>query len=335
MVSPPLRPRRAVYRRAASIFETFDNVSMWLQGKCDPEYRAEWEARFGIGDDDLRRFADYKAIRKRYYPVPTGSPHDDPRSSPDGLFAPIKAPDRLAAAFYASDKLEEAFTRLPSFMSAEDIAALDDIYRTYAPRFEALFEQEEAYRGVAEAVSARLDAGKFDHFAERVARFYGVPSVPDFTIVYVHWPKGENVAANPRGQYLIMKYALPDQREGAVRDIEIPLHELVHVISARQPEAQKHTFTEAFLSTCASSGDVPGPKVIEEPLAVVFQKLFLRELDPGRFDLDRPWYGGDPWIDPMAKRILAPVEATFAAGGPADPDLFRRLGTGCPHPRAR
>jgi hypothetical protein len=88
----------------------------------------------------------------------------------------------------------------------------------------------------------------------------------------------------------------------------------------------------AILGSRALQREPPAPKVIEEPLAVVFQKLFLRELDPARFDLERPWYGGDRWIDPMANRIFEPVGAAFAAGGPADADLFRRLGTGCPQP---
>jgi hypothetical protein len=315
-----------VYREAASVFEILDNVSDWLPGKCDTEYREAWKKRFEISAADEGTFTAYQALRKHYYPrQPPPADGDVP-----GLFAPRKLPDRVAEAFYASATLDEAFTRLAAFMPPDDVAALRRFYAHHRPHYEVLLQESRGYPDLARNLQQKLDAAGVAAHYQRVARFYGVTGAAQFTALYVWWPPVEAVTANLRGSFLLLKYHPEKHREGALRDVDVPVHEMMHFISSQAPEAQKQALSRLFLAGCDVGARLPGPRILEEPLAVVHQKMFLAQVDPERLDFSGSWYG-DPWTSTLAKLLYAPVSRVHARGGRLDEVLVKQASKACAH----
>lgn len=185
------------------------------------------------------------------------------------------------------------------------------------------------YSEIAAALQRRLDTASARAFYRRVADFYSLEETPRFTVLYVWWPPVEHVSANNRGEFLILKYNPTKHRSAALQDIDVPVHEFTHQASAYQTAAQKQALTRAFLGGCDMRGSMPTPKILEEPLAEVQQKLFLRFVAPERLDFSTKWYGGDAWIDPFAKAIYASVSETYDSGGTISVTLMERIAADC------
>lgn len=314
------------YREAANIFEVLDNVSNWWEDKCEPEYRAYWEQHFQVSSSDERAFLAYREVRRRYYPQPQGS--SDPRESRHGLFAERKEPDRFAEAFYASDSLTDAFARLRTFASHEDVIAVEAFFAAFQSRLQGLLAESRSYVALSAALESKLNDPKATAFAQSIARAYAVATPPRLTVLYVWWPPVEQVTANSRGTFLLMKYHPVKHAEGAAQDVDVPIHEFVHVVSAQRPDARKRVLTDLFLRGCDVSGKLKPVNVLEEPLAVAQQKLFLRETDPARLDFSVPWYG-DPWVSTYAKLLVNLLGQHFSSGATVDEALMRRSARLC------
>ena len=317
------------YREAANVFEIMDNVSMWLSGKCDEEYRAYWKQRFGVTAADEQRFASYKQLRKRSYPRPPDDAADGGDARPVSLFAPRKPVERLADAFYDSTTVEEALGKLADVATPEDIAELRAFYAVYRPQYESLLTESQLYLPIATVIQKKLEEARAGAYAAGLATFYGVTDLPRFTALYIWWPPVDNVTANNRDRFLLLKYNPSKHGRSAMSDIDIPIHEFAHYVSAHQPEEQKRALTRTFLAGCDPTADVKPVKILEEPLAVVHQKLFLSVADPQRSDASVPWYGGDRWIDPFAKAIYPAVKDARAHGRTIDDALMTSAAKSC------
>jgi hypothetical protein len=324
----PAAELTVVYREAANIFEILDNVSSWWTGKCDPEYREDWQRRFGITAEDEKRFAVYKEIRKRYYAYPPDVRETDPSKTANGVFAPRKAPDRLAEAFYGATTVDAALAKVREFMGPEDVDALKRFYEAYRVPCEALLAESTVYSEIAVTVQQKLDSARTAAFCRRVAEFYGISEAPRFTVLYVWWPPVEHIAANNRGQFLILKYNSTRHRNDALNDIELPVHEFTHYVMAHQSDAQKQALTGAFLDGCDMRDSMPTPKMLEEPLAEAQQKLFLRVAAPERLDFSIHWYS-DPWVDVFSKAIFDPLGHAYDSGGTMSVALMERIAAAC------
>ncbi len=309
------------YSLAADVFEVLDNTSAWYRKKCDPEYRAAWESDLGLTPEDERWFERYAEIRKRHYPMP---PEEE---GPPILFAPEKH-DVLADAFYAAESVSDALAALRPHLPPEDVDTLQRFYAAMLPRAQRWFDESAAFVEIGESLSARLDQPDTRAFVERMARFYGVTPAASFTVLLVWWPPVGHVTASSRGSTLLMKYNPVRHRDRAGRDVDVPIHELAHFTSSRQSAEQKRDLSAAFLSSCASHPE-PSPALLEEPLAVAQQKVFLSFAEPSRLDLEAPWYGDAPWIGHYAKRIYPNVRARYEEGRPMDQAWMRSLGARC------
>ena len=327
--SQPASSLTVTYRKAANLFEVLDNVSNWWRGKCDPEYREQWQHRFGVTAEDEQRFAAYKAIRKRYYPRPRDTGETEPSTTEHGLFAPRREPDRFAEAFYGAATVDAALSTLGEFMAPDDVETLRQFYAAYRGPCETLLAESEVYSEIAAALQQKLDTARARAFYRRVADFYGLEETPRFTVLYVWWPPVEHITANNRGEFLILKYNPTKHRSAALQDIDVPVHEFTHHASAYQPAAQKQALTKAFLDGCDMRGSMPTPKILEEPLAEVQQKLFLRIAAPERLDFSTDWYGGDAWVNPFAKAIYDPVREAYDSGGTISVALMERIAADC------
>lgn len=323
---------RVRFRNAASQFEILDNVSRWWKGKNDPEYQEAWRKRFGIGPDDEARFAAYKTIRKRYYEDRT-DPGEDPATAPFGLFAPRKIPDRVANAFYAAEGLEEAFATLAKFVDASDLATLRDFFGAYAAPLDALRSESEGLEGIAAALDARLARPESQAAIRRLALGHGASDVAPMIALFVWWPPVEHVTANQRDHFLIMKYNPEGHRQLARADADVVVHELIHYLSSRRPDEHKRAGTRVLMEGCGVPDGVPFPHVIEEPLAVAHQRLFSLWSGGVAPRFDTPWYGGDPWVDPLSKALYEPLRQAYDRRAGLDLAFMTQAAELCRHVR--
>jgi hypothetical protein len=327
----PARPEPAVsiavtYREAANVFEILDNLSGWWSGKCDPEYRAYWKERYGITADDEQRFATYKQIRKRHYPYPTP---DEGHDGEVDLFGPTKAVDRFAQAFYAAATLDAAFAELAHVVAADELATLKAFYASYRSSYEPLLAESAVYSDIAAAIGPKLTDARTTTYLDQLARAYGVADLPPFTALYVWWPPVAAIRANNRDRFLLLKYNPTRHRSNAITDFDLPVHEFAHYVSGHQSNERKRALSKAFVKGCDVTADVAPVKILEEPLAVVHQKLFLELADPQHLDFSAPWYGGDAWVSPFAKAIYPQVKEAHRAGRPIDDALMRTMAQSC------
>jgi hypothetical protein len=311
----------ATYRAPANAFEIMDNVSRWSSGKVDPQYRAWWTERWGMAPEDEARFAAYKDLRKRYYEMKEELPRQP-------LFGPVKPVDRIAAAFYGAATFDAAFERLGAFMAPEDVALIRDFHAAYAPRYAELLDESTAFRDIARELEERLAVTHADAFAEKIARFYRAETPPTMEILFVWWPPIDETVANVRDRTLLLKYNPKKHRATAGTDVDLPVHELVHWVSGHQPDARKAELAAAFLARCDVRDKIPEAQILEEPMAVVQQKMFLRQAAPDRFDFEGSWYG-DPWVGVFAKLLYDPVERAVSQGRSIDPALMTSAGKAC------
>jgi hypothetical protein len=326
---PPAPPIvRVTYREAASLFEILDNVSSWWQGKVDPEYREAWRERFGWTREDDERFAEYKQIRKRYY-EDRPSEETDPAKLRHGLFAPRKVPDRFANAFYESEHLPEAFAKLSAFVGAEDLASVERLYGAYATPLEVLGEESRPLAAIAAALDDDIADPGAIRLLRRMAAAHGLAELPPMTALFVWWPPVEHVTANQRDRFLIMKVHPGTHCAPAEGDLDVVVHELVHYLSAQRSDEEKGAFSRAFLDECVPPDDVHPSAVLEEPMAVAHQRLFTTLHTGAPPDLQRRWYGGDPWIDPFAKALYEPLRRAYARGDVIDEEFFAAAGATC------
>ena len=137
---------------------------------------------------------------------------------------------------------------------------------------------------------------------------------------------------------LLLRYDPIRRAADAGKDVDVPVHEVVHFVSTRQPEAQKAALSEAFATKCGELPAIAPARLLEEPLAVAHQKMFLARVEPARFDRERGWYG-DPWVSLMAKALYEPLVQAHADGrvlGPVWPgDMSRPLAPAVRRPRVR
>jgi hypothetical protein len=115
---------------------------------------------------------------------------------------------------------------------------------------------------------------------------------------------------------------------GRVAGHRLPVHEFSHWVADHQPEAQKEALAKKFFERCDVSANIAAAKILEEPLAVVHQKLFLSAVDPERFEFASSWYG-DPWVGTYAKLIYPQVKQAIESGRKLDDALMKSTSKTC------
>lgn len=314
--SPVPAQAAARYRQAADVFELLDNVSDWWPGYTDAEYREYWVRHVGLPAADDTLLARYAELRARHFDR-TGQSNEDPATSEGGLFtarATLSA-DPVGDVFYRAETIGEALAKLDGVVRPEEIRFLKRFYAHFEPKYLPLVvEHERAIQSSLAATNRTLTSRTFIDWLAAVERFFGVPSDGyRYDALYVWWPDTLRVVANPRGRFLVVRALV---KPGEALDVsDVVTHEAVHVISARQPSAQKRALTDSFLRGCPANASVGRLSTIEEPLAVVFgNMLFPRTFRPQRYRYAKRWYG-DAWVDLSAKLLFTPVVERFEQRG--------------------
>jgi hypothetical protein len=318
------------YREPADIFEILDHVSEWWPGYVEPEYRRFWlDSVAALSPLDAEMFARYRVLRERHYDR-TGQADAAPRRDGAGLFTARAAllADPVAAAFYESDSMPQAFDRLRVILSPDELAFLRGFHAHFSARVAPLVAASRARSEASRAATARAlaDSGVAT-YVEGVARLLGAEPGPPLVALYLWWPDSGTVRASPNGRHLLMRVR-PGAAE-AINGADVVVHEMIHVLAARQPDAQRLRVSAALLDRCAPPAGVKRLAVIEEPIATALGNIeFRRRFQPRRFAWGRRWYGDD-WVDLYARLLHAPLTEALAAGRGLDAALVRDAGELC------
>lgn len=320
---PPVRTAAEItvaYREAASLFEFVDNASAWYPDKNDPEYWEHATGPLGFGRPEQDLLDRWVEVRRRTTPpaAESGGP----------LLGRDKPRDELAACFHGAADLAAALANVEASFGRDVAAAARAVFDGLSAKLQPVVAEGRALVPVAQALEARLREPSVLAFARRMARFYGAPEVPRVTVVFVWWPPVDSMGASLAGETLLMRYHPQKHGEEARRDTDVVIHELAHLASRRQPEARKAALSVAFAARCDAASKLAPARVLEEPLAVIHQKMFLAETAPERFDRSRSWYG-DPWVSAMAKLSFDATVKAHAEGRGLDEPLVKVAAKAC------
>lgn len=324
------------YREAANTFVIMDCVSGWWNKTfCQDEdgaYQKYWIEHFGLSENEKGIFKQYDMVRKKYYKG-LGLPKDDTGPFKDGLFARKSgiAEDQIAPSFYDSDNLDQAFQKLEKKVSSEDLAFLKGFYAHFQPKYEVLLKESEPFKKKTIELSKRIKKKNFAKFFSKVTRYYSVNEGMDYRVLYTWYPPLDRDAATPIDNFLVFQQN-PIKHIKTV-DEDVIFHEIIHTISARQPQKQKEDISEAFLKSCSQVNDKDfgryNGRILEEPLAVAIgQIIFLKEYYPERLKFDSKLYN-NPWISSFAKLIHPIIEQDLNDGIRFSEVTARKFGFVC------
>jgi hypothetical protein len=314
--APRAAPRfRVSAPLGASVVEIVDGVAQWDPERNEIAYRREWEHRFGVSPSHARALAAWGEVRRRLAPA-----------EPD-VDAPLlgrdKPVDRVAAAFRGADDVHRALERAREVAGESDVATLREALDGLSAELDALLAEARSLEPMVGELEARLGESDVARFVDDLGRFYGVSDLPIMSVRLAWWPPSDETSASLTGDDLILR-----RRPGtsAAPDVDVVVHEAVHMTSRRLPPARKESLSRAFRSKCASPpARVPPSHLLEEPLAVAQQKMFLARTAPSRFERDASWYG-DPWVSALAKLVYDEIVDAYARGATLDEALLTKIG---------
>jgi hypothetical protein len=325
----PAQVLAVAYREPADVFEILDNVSNWWPGYTDDLYRAYWRDSVGFTRGDSVSFAQYAALRTRYFRK-DGQGNSTPRRDGSGLFTDRVAldADPVADAFYRSETMEMAFARVQQVVNANDLRALRQFYERFAARVAPLVAQTRQRTEASRALTARtLALDGIAPYVAQVGRLFGVRDTVSFTALYVWWPDTSRSQATPNGRHLIMR--VRPAADDTVNSADVVMHEAVHVLSALAGESQKQLLSGAILDRCTVPASVRRLVVVEEGIATALGNIeFRRRFMPQRFAWSRRWYGDD-WVDLSARLLYPMLTLALAEGKPLGATFGRDAGAMC------
>lgn len=303
------------YSEAADLYSTMDNVSGWLEGFTSPEYRAEWQRRFGWSEKDQEWADRYAAFRRRIFIDDSGSP--DPRTLPDGIFASKDensvGADPLATYFLAQPDIKTALRDLDRAFAPSDAKMLRGFYRHFEPGWRALLRESEPLKDRAADLNERLDGPAMSSFIDRMNAFYRSEVDGSFIVFFTRHPPGNGSSAEPLGGNFMLLHAPTAETDTEYWDT-IVIHELAHFMSSQQPQKQKQELTKRFLDRCPLPAGIKRLWVFEEPLAVAWgqaaysAKVLGKPLDP-----NDNWYA-IPWVDIVSRTIASSIVDGYDTG---------------------
>lgn len=301
---------RAEYSPTANIFSTLDQVSNWWPGFTEAEYQSYWEKRFGLNQEDRILFKKYESLRFKYTNDPDQN-EKDPLKNRNGFFAMLGSidSDPLAKAFYSSKSMDEALQKASRFLDAEDFQFLRDFYKHFEPNYSLLVKESIPFVETAKKLNKLISTAAISQYYDKVLRYFRAEGGINYQVLYVWWPPLKRTLSTPSGQYLLMYYN-PELHKHNI-DQDVVFHEIVHVISMRQPLPQKQKFTKIFLDNCQVGAKIKKQVILEEPLAVAIgQILFMEKFFPATFNQSDSLYRNS-WVSTLGRLITPLVREDF------------------------
>ena len=272
------------------------------------EYRVHWNKKFGWSQKDESICTKYRNKRlAKHQEIDLIQKIDKPTLFTEHFHA-LEYSDYLFGVFQASNSVQLAVDHLKKSDFDGDLVEafvhfqkqLMEIERS----FEVPVERVRRLNNLYNSNSARL-------YFERVKAFFNVEDTLTFKVYVVWWPEYQSASANLSHGVLFLRLNSPqDQLDlswGA-----IIAHELVHVISALQPQNQKEELTKKFFDRCNVNNQYDY-NLLEEPLAVAwgnagFSKYVLRK----ELDASESWYA-EPFPSILGRLLWLHVDQIYKA----------------------
>lgn len=314
LAAPAAVKLSVAYSRPADLFSMMDNVSGWLDGFVIPDYRREWQRRFGWSAADQAWADRYAEYRRRTFI--DDAEQIDPLASDDGIFASrsenTAGADPLATYFLDQSDVSGALSHLGRFASPADARMLGGFYHHFESGWRVLLGESAPLIEKARRLQSRLDRRGVASFVERVGTFYGADAGGAFTIYFTRHPPGRHTSAEPvAGRYMLLHSPALENGDDSYWDT-IVMHELVHYISSRQSVQQKRELTRRFLARCPLPDRAKRLWLIEEPLAVAWGQAAYSAivLHTPRSPAEN-WYA-IPWVNIVSRAIAPSVTRAYA-----------------------
>lgn len=320
------------YSESADLFSLMDNTSDWWAGFTNPSYRKEWEERFGWSETDQLWANRYAEFRRRTFSDPSQGTTIE--TSRHGLFASRETnaadSDPLAAYMIDAPDIRSALRGLERHFGARDARMLRGFYNHFRPKWQVLLAESGGFHGHAKSLDRRMRSAANDPFIQRVGEFYQVDVAGEFRVFFTRFPPGNATSAEVLAGNTLLLHSPPDLPEEKGDWDSIVIHELVHYISARQPDALKRSMTDRFLARCKLPKGAGRNWMIEEPLAVAVGQAAYSQMVLGK-PLDRRtnWYAV-PWVDLTARTLEASVlSAMMSDVALADTEIVEEAADRC------
>lgn len=239
------------HSRAFDVFVIMDELSQWRQG-LRPEYRQDWEHRFGpLTPEDLALLETYAQWRRADWERITSADAsaDDAPFGDDGLFNPraaLRSPDALQNLFRDASSPETALRFLRGTFGDRDGAMLSDFYRHFQSEWSQLLEETAPLDALVTRLRANLGVPGFADYALKVSAFYGVTADTPFVAFIAWWPPVDFTAGAQRNGLLIVQIN-PVEHAGLDTVDTLIAHEFVHFVSAHQTVEARRRRTADFL----------------------------------------------------------------------------------------
>ncbi|MDO9183062.1 MAG: hypothetical protein Q7U04_11670, partial [Bacteriovorax sp.] len=326
----------AKYSEAANTFVIMDCLSGWWDKTfCQDdggEFQKYWAKRFGLTSEDRDLFKQYDVVRQKYYKG-LGLPKDDIGPFKDGLFSKRSGitEDQIAPSFYSSDTLEQSYGKLEKVIKQEDLVFLKSFHKHFKVNYQILLSESEPFRNKTKELNRKLQDKKYADFFAKISRYYSVAENMKYEVLYTWFPPLDRDSASPTNSFLVFQQHPIKHIDSD--DEDIVFHEIIHTISARQPQKQKEEISKTFLEACPNIKEkfigLYRGRVLEEPMAVTIgQIIFLKKFFPKRLKWDSKLYN-NPWISEFAKLIYPVIESELDQNNIFSVETGKKLGFLC------
>lgn len=314
------------YREVANLFTIMDQVSGWKKEFCKEIYGQIWKEMYPLRKQDSIFFKRYKELREKYFFNPDRSTKALNESASGLFYADTSlTEDPIGYVFYQAKTLEEAFIRLSSIIEPSEIEFLQDFYSYFRDRYMPILEESKKLNILAESLASQIKDERLVSFLGKVAHFYQSTLGENFTVLYVWYPKISSGTAFASGPYAFIQ-CHPDISPEKALGIDIVIHEIVHMISARQSLASKQKLTSTFINIFKEAESMDKYKILEEPLAVVWgQAMYLKLFNPEAFlkqNYKMNWYYRS-WVNVYAQLLIPLLEEAYQKEEIMDEDFIR------------
>jgi hypothetical protein len=315
---------RLTYSPIANKFHLMDQVS---ESMTDffliPEYKSSWIETYGLSDEDQAFLGQYQQLRKKYQNPNLLTPTFVGKKS--GLFAPHpeEVQDVIADSFYTSEALEEAFQKISSHLTQEEVQLIKNFFDHFSEKINKMQEfTPSSLEKILTYFNEQLDGKQASQHLANIALFYQSAS-RNFKSIRVLLASANGNSFNGRCcgdhlQIIIPIDRLPIENEELMKYLtSVIVHEAIHHVSGTASHEQKQKLTSHFIGKVGSIGDMHFLNVIEEPLVMASQMLFMKNAYPEVYSKDAPWFN-----HPLASKYLSLLEVYIDKGKSIDTNFI-------------
>ena len=280
----PARPVSLKFQTAdaANLLWMIDQMSQWDPATTSPSYRAYWDNKLGLTEEDFDMLERYARVRRRLSSVGADASSEELHLLGGGK---TTAAQQYFLAFLEIPGLKAAMNTLP--IEAKDKETIFAVIKHFGKKIgtHGDWKQETAHLKHFEThVGILATLANPSGFLTQVKAFLGVTEMPAQITVDALWAPPGNTDALPAlvGFHVILPLPVEavQNDEAVVKQMAVAVGEAVRYMIGRLPDAERRSITQRILGR---SGLVnpDRPRLLLDALTTALgQVLFLKERFP-------------------------------------------------------